>query len=358
MSLSQMRQSEIIVLLQKSQSGMTSSEIFTRLSKKIKTSEITLKRDLANLVLKGLVLRQGKARATQYLLSPLYEVVMDIDPSTYFLVDVDQRPSFLKFQFNIFEKIKSLQVFSSAELEKLKDLAVEHQVQKSQLSSSMIKREYERLTIELSWKSSAIEGNTYSLLETETLLKEGLGAKGKRPEETQMLLNHKATIEYFRQQASDYKKLSVQKIEEIHKLLVKDLDVPVSIRKRMVAITGTKYRPLDNEFQTREALGSACLFINSRKSVFEKAFWAILLISYIQPFEDGNKRTSRMVSTALLLSENLVPLSYRSVNINDYKQAILLFYERNNISVFKRIFIEQVEFATHNYFRATPPVGT
>ncbi len=337
---------------------MTSSEIFTRLSKKIKTSEITLKRDLANLVLKGLILHQGKARATQYLLSPLYEVVMDIDPSTYFLVDVDQRPSFLKFQFNLFEKIKTLQVFNSAELEKLKDLDIEHQEQMSQLSSSMIKREYERLTIELSWKSSAIEGNTYSLLETETLLKEGLGATGKRPEETQMLLNHKATIEYIRQQASDYKKLSVQKIEEIHKLLVKDLDVPFAIRKRMVAITGTKYRPLDNEFQIREALESTCLFINSRNSVFEKAFWAILLISYIQPFEDGNKRTSRMVSTALLLNQNLVPLSYRSVNINDYKQAILLFYERNNISAFKRIFIEQVEFATHNYFRATPPVGT
>ena len=75
-----------------------------------------------------------------------------------------------------------------------------------------------------------------------------------------------------------------------------------------------------------------------------------LLISYIQPFEDGNKRTSRLVSNALLLAYGQCPLTFRSVDANDYRAALLLFYEQNNISAFKRIFIEQAEFAVHEYF--------
>ena len=85
-------------------------------------------------------------------------------------------------------------------------------------------------------------------------------------------------------------------------------------------------------------------------SADEKALLALLLVSYIQPFEDGNKRTSRLVSNALLLAYGHCPLTFRSVDANDYRAALLLFYEQNNISAFKRIFIEQAEFAVHEYF--------
>ena len=76
----------------------------------------------------------------------------------------------------------------------------------------------------------------------------------------------------------------------------------------------------------------------------------MLLISYIQPFEDGNKRTSRLVSNALLLAYGHCPLTFRSVDVNDYRAALLLFYEQNNLSAFKCIFVEQAEFAVHEYF--------
>ncbi|WP_337992856.1 Fic family protein [Flavivirga sp. 57AJ16] len=90
--------------------------------------------------------------------------------------------------------------------------------------------------------------------------------------------------------------------------------------------------------------------MNNKKSIFEKALLALVLISYIQPFMDGNKRTARIVSNAILINYNYCPLSFRTVDSIDYKKAMLLFYEQNNISNFKNIFIEQFEFAVRTYF--------
>ena len=91
--------------------------------------------------------------------------------------------------------------------------------------------------------------------------------------------------------------------------------------------------------------------INHKNSFFEKSFLSLLLISYIQAFEDGNKRTARMFSNAILMAHNSIPLSYRIVDVVEYKKASILFYEINNISYFKKIFIEQITDAVNNYFR-------
>ena len=93
-----------------------------------------------------------------------------------------------------------------------------------------------------------------------------------------------------------------------------------------------------------------CVLVNGKEDPYEKALLALLLISYIQPFEDGNKRTSRLVSNALLLANGRCPLTFRSVDANDYRAALLLFYEQNNLSAFKHIFIDQAEFAVNEYF--------
>ena len=88
----------------------------------------------------------------------------------------------------------------------------------------------------------------------------------------------------------------------------------------------------------------------ARENIFEKALLVLLLLSYIQPFYDGNKRTARIVSNAILIANGYCPISFRTVDSIDYKMAMLLFYEQNSISVFKRIFIEQFEFAVATYF--------
>ena len=208
----------------------------------------------------------------------------------------------------------------------------------------------ERLAIDLSWKSSQIEGNTYSLLETEQLLKEKKTASGKSKDEAVMLLNHKEAIDFIVENPDYLKELTVARIENIHGILVKELNVDRNIRRRRVGITGTNYMPLDNEFQIREALEDVCNLVNSRDNIFEKALISLFYISYIQPFNDENKRTARIVSNAQLIGAGYCPISFRTVDSIEYKKAMLLFYEQNNITAFKKIFIEQFEFAVNNYF--------
>jgi Fic family protein len=93
-----------------------------------------------------------------------------------------------------------------------------------------------------------------------------------------------------------------------------------------------------------------CKEINKQKNPFVKTLIAMLVIAYIQPFEDGNKRTSRIIGNAILIAHDACPLSFRSIDELEYKKAILLFYEQNNFSYFKELFIKQFEFAVKNYF--------
>ena len=119
---------------------------------------------------------------------------------------------------------------------------------------------------------------------------------------------------------------------------------------KIALITGTNYRPIDNEFQIREALEMMCGIINTETNVFIKSLYALVLLSYIQAFNDGNKRTARIISNAILLSKKYCTISFRTVDTLVYKKAMLVFYEQNNIYPFKKIFIEQFDFAVNNYF--------
>jgi Fic family protein len=117
-----------------------------------------------------------------------------------------------------------------------------------------------------------------------------------------------------------------------------------------VGITGTSYRPLDNMFQIKEALENLVGRINETENPLEKALTAVLMISYIQPFEDGNKRTARILGNALLVAHEYCPLSYRSIDELEYKKGMILFYEQNNAFYFKQLFIEQFRQAIEKYF--------
>lgn len=145
--------------------------------------------------------------------------------------------------------------------------------------------------------------------------------------------------------------MTVAFIEDLHSLLIQDLGVGRNLRTRSVGVTGTAYKPPDNIYQIREALEQICHLINQKTNTFEKALLAVLFISYLQPFEDGNKRTARMLGNALLIHGGMCPLSYRSVDSIEYKKAMLLFYEQNNLSAFKHLFLNQVRFSVSNYFQ-------
>ncbi len=211
-------------------------------------------------------------------------------------------------------------------------------------------KELERLAIDLSWKSSQIEGNTYSLFGTERLQKEKETAAGKTKDEAVMLLNHKEVLDFIIANPAHIHPISVSVIEDIHSILIKDLGIARNIRQRRIGISETNYRPLENEFQINEALHEMCILINQQEEVFAKALLALVLLSYIQAFADGNKRTERIISNAILLHNKYCPISFSTVNSIDHKKAMLIFYEQNNITAFKKIFIEQFRFAVENYF--------
>lgn len=314
-------------------------------------SDATLKRLISNAVVSGDVAVSGKARATRYSLSHQAFITMPLDLDTYFAVEEDKRVIQTTFNFELIRDIlPSVTLFSEDELAHLNALQDEFRQHLSQLTDNEYRKEMERLGIDLSWKSSQIEGNTYSLLETERLLRESKTAEGKTQEEAIMLLNHKYALRFVLDNPDYLQQLTVSRIEDIHSLLIKDLAVDKGIRHRRVGITGTNYRPLDNEFQIREALQSMCDLINSRTTIFDKALLALVLLSYIQAFMDGNKRTARITSNAILIANGYCPLSFRTVESIDYKKAMLIFYEQNNLYAFKQIFIQQFEFAVQEYF--------
>lgn len=342
------KEQRIIEFLKK-EGESSSKEIFDRVE--IAVSYATLKRILAKLIVENYLSSSGKGKGTKYSISSIYEVIQPIDTSLYFEKEIDERK--IKEAFNIeiiCDVLAKNCVFTHNETQKLNELQAKFLANISQLSETEFKKEFERLAIDLSWKSSQIEGNTYSLLETEHLLKEKETAAGKTKEEAVMLLNHKDALDFILENRDYLNPLTVSKIEDIHSILTKELGIDRNLRKRRVGISGTNYKPLDNEFLIKEAILSTCELVNSKENVFEKALLTLVLLSYIQPFTDGNKRTARIVSNAILMNENHCPLSFRTVDSIDYKKAMLLFYEQNNISAIKEIFINQFEFAVNTYF--------
>lgn len=313
-------------------------------------SYATVKRILKRLQDKGLIVKEGTGRGTKYALSPTNDLFYPLDINEYFKNEQDQREVKEAFNFSIIDVLAAVSVFTSEENDHLTNLHEKFSRNISKLSQSTYNKELERLAIDLSWKSSQIEGNTYSLLETERLLKEKETASGKPKDDAVMLLNHKEALNFIIEHPDYVVPLNIRSIEDIHGILIKELGVDRNIRQSRVGISGTNYVPLDNEYQIREALGAMCDLINKKENPLEKSLLSLVLLSYIQAFVDGNKRTARIISNAILIAAGYCPISFRTVDSIEYKKAILIFYEQNNISAFKHIFISQFEFAVNTYF--------
>ena len=311
----------------------------------------TVKRALKNLVADNHLYVTGKGKSTRYYVSPGYELLRPINVAEYFTKEIDERKIKTGFNHDLIQNVLSKsRIFADSELIKLQNLQDLYIEKSSQLTAYEYKRERERLAIDLSWKSSQIEGNTYSLLETERLLKEKETASGKPKDDATMLLNHKEAIDFIIEHPQYVAPLTVPAIEDIHSILMQDLGIDRNMRTHRVAISGTNYKPLDNQFQIKEALESMCELVNNQSDVFTKALLVLTIISYIQAFADGNKRTARIISNAVLISNNYCPISFRTVDSIEYKKAMLIFYEQNNIMPLKNIFINQFEFAVNTYF--------
>lgn len=345
--LTQKHQKIINIFLQKGR--MRSSDVHTELlGRGENVSLVSVKRALSEMSGKSILLTIGSGRSTSYEISPKGRIFADIDAKQYCSIEPDKRYGLHQYNFDLLRSIPS-EIFTAEELNTLNISTDEYKKKIEDLTPTIQKKELERLVIELSWKSSKIEGNTYTLLDTEKLILENKEAPSHSREEAQMILNHKDAFNYIHLHADQFTTVTRKNLEELHSILIKDLSVNLGLRTKPVGVTGSIYRPLDNIHQITEAVEDLQAAVTQTQTPCAKALIALLGIGYIQPFEDGNKRTSRIMANALLLAHSLAPLSYRSVDENDYREAILAFYELNSIVPFKKIFIDQYVFAAANY---------
>ena len=329
--------------------GLSRLELMEQLDLGIGDTQV--KKILAEGLYRGDIRVEGKARATRYFITPKGQLLRTIDLGTYYATPFADRVMQTGYNFALIrDQLPSIDVFTREEYAFLAEQERVFCERIKEYPRELYAKEMERLGIDLSWKSSEIEGNTYTLLETVNLLKDKIEAKGKKREEAIMLLNHKEALKAIVAQPEYFRTISLSRMEDVHSLLIDGLGVARNLRHVRVGISGTNYRPLEVESQIREAVGDMCALVNGKSDPYEKALLTLLLISYIQPFVDGNKRTSRLMSNAMLIANGCCPLSFRTVAADDYRAALLLFYEQNNISAFKKMFLEQVAFAVNEYF--------
>ena len=341
------RQEQILRLL-KEKGRLSRSDLSGQVVSRRGKSKITLIRDLRGLIKAGYVSAEGKGRATRYGLMTINPLLEYLDLKGYFKVDQEKRQVKINFNSDVYKNLSNL--YSKQEIELWKKGLAKFKEAKTKLDKSIYERELERFVIELSWKSSQIEGNTYSLIETETLIKQNIRAQGHSEDEAIMILNHKDAFNSILDNKNSFRKLDFRDIVQLHNVLTKGL-VTSGLRSQKVMITGTAYEPLSNKYRLESALKELIKHVNSVKYPPEKALIVASMIAYIQPFADGNKRTSRMLSNAILIAYGYLPLSYRNVDVNEYRSAMIIFYETNNLFNFKRIFMDQLEFALENYFK-------
>ena len=199
-----------------------------------------------------------------------------------------------------------------------------------------------RLMVDLSWASSRLEGNTYTRLETQNLIEFGMAAEGKDHLEAQMILNHKAAIEMLVENAGEVG-FNAYTFCNLHALLSENLlpDPGMSgrVRKIPVDISGTVYQPLGIPQQVEEYFHRILSKADVIADPFEQAFFIMVHIPYLQPFEDVNKRVSRLGANISLIRSNLAPLSFVDVPERAYMDAMLGIYELNRIELLVDVFV-------------------
>jgi Fic family protein len=345
-----LRQKAMLITIEQHSDGITRTRLEDLISVGFPVSKVTILRDLNNLLEQGLVTVTGKGPSTRYHARTAGQLLNYYDMPVYFTYEPDARPLTEQSNEDFLEELRTYPLLSDDERAQLDALNTSFQARLASRDPAIFRREQERFTVELAWKSSRIEGNTYSLLETEELLKTTRVASGHDAQEAQMILNHKTALDTVLAERDGFSVLSLESVLRIHSILVDRLDVGEGIRRQPVGITGTNYLPPDSAQELECLLTAALDIANAKDHPIEAALIASALIAYLQPFSDGNKRTARLVGNAVLLAHNYAALSYRSVDEIAYKESVLLVDEQHSFYWYKRLFLEQFQFACEKYF--------
>lgn len=213
-----------------------------------------------------------------------------------------------------------------------------------------------RLLVDLSWASSRLEGNTYSRLDTQNLIEFGQAAKGKDAQETQMILNHKAAIEMLVEDADEVG-FDAFTFQNLHAVLSQNLmhedAASGRLRRRPVEISGTVFYPLAMPQLLEDCFRLLLEKARAITDPFEQAFFLMVQLPYLQPFEDVNKPVSRIGANIPLIQHNLCPLSFVDVPQRAYVEGTLGVYELNRVELLRDVFVWAYERSCQRYLAIT-----
>jgi len=338
---------KIITILESNPKGLSRGQIVNNLN--FSLNDKTLQRRLASLVDEGRILRTGKKKATKY-----YPAKIPIETNkgqkkdkAHGIFSPKSRDAlkFLEIPLHARDFVTYKREFLDIYIPN-KTIYIPKDMQKRLLqegkrfdetlaAGTYARQICQRLLIDLSYNSSRLEGNTYSRLDTQKLVEEGISAEGKVQEETVMIMNHKEAILFLIENAQDIE-LNSLTIRNLHHLLSQDLlanpEACGNIRKVEVAIGKSTYKPLGNPHVLKELFELILFKARKIKDPFEQSFFLLIHLSYLQAFEDVNKRTSRLSCNIPFIKLNLCPLSFTDVSRENYTAALLAIYEKNDIA--------------------------
>jgi len=337
---------EILAILEKNPEGLSTSQISELIGYSVNYK--TLQRRLVGLSDDGLILKVGEKKARKYypvnvskkenighLTDGTHEIFSPESQNILKFLDTPPhgRPkmSYNRDFLDSYAPNKTAYVPEKVR----KQLYKEGKRFDKALAAGTYAREIcQRLLIDLSYNSSRLEGNTYSRLDTQKLVEDGISAEGKVHEETVMIMNHKEAILFLVENAQDIE-LNSLTIRNLHHLLSQDLLVNPgacgNIRSIEVNIGRSTYKPLNNPHLLKELFELILFKARKIEDPFEQSFFLLVHLSYLQAFEDVNKRTSRLSCNIPFIKENLCPLSFTDVSRDDYTAALLAMYEKNNV---------------------------
>ncbi len=346
---------QIIELLHHHPEGLQLQEITERLA--ADRSKRSIQRELHQLVQENKITREGKARSTRYFAhqpNPALPLATDAELKAikaYLNQPLSQREKTEYREDFLRAYIPNTTYYlPTAVREHLKTIG--QQPDGDQPEGTYAKIIFHRFLLDLSWNSSRLEGNTYSLLETEQLLLHHQQNADKKVEETQMILNHKAAIEFLIE-SIEHITINKQSILNLHALLSDNLiSNPESIgnlRKIPAGVSRTSYQPLEIPARLETYFHEIVDKAAAIHDPFEAAFFLLVHIPYLQAFEDFNKRVSRLAANIPFIKKNLAPLSFTNIQTDDYIDAVLAVYELNDIRLLMSLFISGYEHSVRRY---------
>ena len=348
----------------------------------IDLSRRTLQRRLAALVENARLVSEGRGRGSRYRVSR--SAVLKVGPATLSLhtaspveMEVgiplspegtsvkrlvrapiqDRRP--VGYERTFLERYRPNETFYLPPEARRRLLELGRSPDSERPAGTYARKIHHRLLIDLSWSSSRLEGNTYSLLETERLLAHGEVGEDKSALETQMILNHKAAIDLLVERA-EHVGFNRHAILSLHALLADNLLDPRAcgrLRSIPATIGGTPCHPPEVPQLIDECFAQILEIATAIEDPFEQAFFAMVQLPYLQPFEDVNKRVSRLAANLPLIRDNLCPLSFIDVPERDYIDGILGVYELNRVELLRDVFCWAYERSCARYSAVRQSLG-